>query len=509
MDHSADNKRIAKNTLLLYVRLLFSMCVGLFTSRVILNTLGIDDYGIHNVVAGVVSMFSLFSNSLANAISRYLAFELGKGDNTRLAKVFSTSLNILIIIAVSIVIVAELFGVWFLNTQLNIPPDRLYAANWVLQMAIIVFAINLINVPYNAAIIAHERMSVFAYISILEVMLKLLVAYLLYISPIDKLITYSVLLAIVALIIRLVYGFYCSRKFDECQYRFAYDKFLLKEMFGFAGWNVLGNGAFLFNTQGVNVITNIYFNVTANAARGVASQAQTIILQFVRNFIVSVNPQITKSYASGELQYMYSLVCRSARFGFFLMLLFAIPFMFEAEFIMHIWLKNYPPSAPLFLRLSLLGAMIDFLGNSPTVAAWATGNIRRFYIWVASIGSLVFPLSWLAFVLGMPAYSSYIVFIVIYLIVLLIKLILLRELTKMPLSLYFTDVIIRIVKTLAVSLPLPLVMFSVMPRSIMSSLLIMTTAVLSVCVSSFYVGVSKTERSKIITIVKGKVFKNK
>ena len=378
MDHSADNKRIAKNTILLYIRLFFTMCVGLFTSRVILNTLGIDDYGISNVVAGVVSMFSLFSNSLANAISRFLQFELGRNDGKRLNMFFSTSVNSLIIITIAMVIIAELFGVWFLNTHLNIPDGRLYAANWVLQMSIVVFAINLISVPYVAVIIAHEQMSVFAYFSILDVTLKLLVAYFLYISPIDKLITYSILLALVALSIRLFYGFYCGRKFEECHFRFVHDKSMLKEMLGFAGWNFFGNGATLFNTHGVNIVTNIYFNVAANAARGVATQAESAIKQFVSNFTVSVNPQITKSYASGDLQYMYSLVCRSARFGYLLMLLFAIPFIFETEFIMKLWLDNYPPEAPLFLRLSLVGAMIDFLGNSLAVAAWATGNVRRY-----------------------------------------------------------------------------------------------------------------------------------
>lgn len=504
---SANNKRIAKNTLLLYVRLLFSMSVGLFTSRVILNTLGIDDYGVYNVVAGVVSMFSLFSNSLSNAISRYIAFELGKKDAKRLSEVFSTSVTIQIVLAIVIVVIVELLGVWFLNSHLNIPKDRLYAANWAMHMAILVFAINLISVPYNAAIIAHEKMSVFAYISILEVTLKLIVAYVLYISSFDKLITYSVLLVFVAIVIRLIYGTYCNKHFQECHYQLVYDKSLLKEMLGFAGWNVLGSGAYLFNTQGVNIVTNMYFNVAANAARGVATQAGAVIKQFVNNLTVSINPQITKSYASGNLQYMYSLVCRSARFGYLLMLLFAIPFLFETEFIMFVWLKNYPPEAPLFFRLSLIGSMIDFLGNSPAVAAWATGNIRKYYIWVSAVGCLVFPLSWLAFAMGMPAYTAYIVFIVVYLLVLLVKLFFVRELVKMPLKLYFKDVVIRIVGTTCLSVPLPLMLYMLLPRTIMSSVAVIVIGVISVCFSIYLLGVSQSERNKIVSVAKSKIEK--
>lgn len=483
------------------------MGVGLFTSRVILNTLGIDDYGVYNVVAGVVSMFSLFSNSLSNAISRYIAFELGKKDETRLNEVFSTSVTIQIVLAIIIAVIVELLGVWFLNSHLNIPEERLYAANWVMHMAVLVFAINLISVPYNAAIIAHERMSVFAYISIIEVSLKLLVAYTLYISPFDKLITYSILHVFVALIIRFIYGLYCNRQFQECHYHFVYDKSLLKKMLGFAGWNVLGSGAYLFNTQGVNIITNMYFNVAANAARGVATQAAAIIKQFVNNLTVSINPQITKSYASGKLQYMYSLVCRSARFGYLLMLLFAIPFLFETEFIMSVWLKNYPPEAPLFFRLSLIGSMIDFLGNSPAVAAWATGNVRKYYIWVSGVGCLVFPLSWLAFSIGMPAYTAYIVFIFVYLMVLLVKLFIVRDLVKMPLQLYFKDVIVRIIAATCLSLPIPLFLYFTMERSIWTSIFIIIIGVICVCASSYIVGISKAEKEHIISFVKIKASK--
>lgn len=279
-----NNKRIAKNTLLLYIRLFVTMVIGLFTSRVILSTLGVTDYGVNNVVAGFVAMFSMFTNSLSAAISRFLTFNLGKGDAEKLKTVFSTSVNIMIAMAIIVTIVAEIFGLWFLNSKLNIPADRMYAANWVFHFSVITFAVNLISIPYNASIIAHEKMDVFAYISILEVVLKLAVVYMLYISPLDKLITYSFLLLLVSVFIRIVYGIYCSRKLEECCYSMVFDRTLLKEMGGFAGWNMLGTACTMFNTQGVNILMNLFFGVVTNAARGIVNQVESVIVQFVSNF---------------------------------------------------------------------------------------------------------------------------------------------------------------------------------------------------------------------------------
>lgn len=504
-DSSSNNKRIAKNTLLLYVRLLFTMAVGLFTSRVILNTLGIDDYGVYNVVAGVVSMFSLFTSSLSTAISRFLTFNLGKGDLNKLSMVFSTSINIMIGMAVVVALLIEIGGSWFLNTHLNIPIDRLYAANWVLQFSILTFVLNLISVPYNATIIAHERMSVFAYISILEVTLKLIIVYMLYISPFDKLITYAALFAGVAVIIRIVYGVYCSRHFEECHYHFVLDKSLIKEMTSFAGWNFFGSGAYLFNTQGVNIVTNIYFGVATNAARGVSNHVEAIVKQFVTNFTVAINPQITKSYAAGNLDYTYSLVCRSSKFSYLLMLFFAVPFMFETEMIMQLWLKNYPPEAPLFLRLSLWGTMFDLLGNSPAIAAWATGNIKRYYIYVATIGCLVFPLSWIAFSLGMPAYTSYIIFLIIYIFILIVKLYIIHGLIHFPVKMYYNEVVVKILLTTVMSFLIPVVLYVLMPRNLISSVLIIFVGLLTVAFSSFFFGLSITERRSVSNMVINKI----
>ena len=313
---SENNKRIAKNTLLLYVRMLFMMVVSLYTSRVILNALGVEDFGIYNVVGGVVTMFSIISSSLSSAISRFLTYELGKGNQTKLNKIFSASVSIQLLLSLIIVVLIESVGVWFMNVKMTIPESRMTAANWVLQFSIVTFVINLISVPYNAAIIAHEKMSAFAYISILEAVCKLAIALLIMVSSIDKLIFYAILMCAVAVVIRFIYGHYCKKNFAECTYHFHWDKDILKQMFGFAGWNFLGSGSFLLMTQGVNILMNMFFGVTLNAARGVANQVDNAVQQFVTNFTTAINPQITKSYATGNLSYMHQLVSAGSKYSF-------------------------------------------------------------------------------------------------------------------------------------------------------------------------------------------------
>lgn len=504
-----NNKRIAKNTLLLYFRQLLLMFIGLFTSRVVLNSLGVENYGVYNVVGGIVAMFTLLTGSLSAAISRFINVGLGKGDIGRLNVIFSTAVNVQIGMAILVGLLCEIGGVWFLNTHLNIPIARMEAANWVLQLSIITFCINLISVPYNAAIIAHEKMNVFAYISILEGVFKLIVAYTLYVSPYDKLKTYAVLLTVIAIILRFIYGFYCGKTFKECHYHYVFDKQTLKDISGFAGWNFFGSGAYLFNTQGVNIVTNLFFGVAANAARGVATQAEGIVKTFVTNFTTAINPQIMKSYAEGNLHYTFSLVCRGAKFSYCLMLIFAVPFMFETETIMTLWLKTYPPEAPLFLRLSMIGTMFDLLGNSTANAAWATGKIKRYYLYVATIGCLVFPISWICFEIGCPAYTSYIVFAVIYLLLVFVKLWILNGLIGFPQMMFIKEVVFRIGIVTLSSFILPVIVYNIMNDSMFWHLLLTVICGISACYSIYLFGLSTKERKTINTMLLNKYFKIK
>ena len=403
---SENNKRIVKNTLLLYVRMIFTMVVSLYTSRIVLATLGIDDYGIYNVVGGVVAMFSVLSGSLSSAISRFITFELGHGDSKRMKLIFSTSIIIQIVMAFVVLLVAEIAGVWFINEKMNIPNDRLFAANWVLQCSILTFIINLISVPYNATIIAHEKMSAFAYVSILEVILKLLIVYLLYMSSYDRLIVYALLLMLVALVIRVVYGIYCKKHFAEASYSLIWDRNVFNEMLRFAGWNFLGNTSYILNTQGVNMLINLYFGVALNAARGIAVQVDGAVMSFVNNFTVALNPQITKSYASGDYQYMYKLINQGTKFSFFIMYFFIVPFVLETETILIIWLKEVPEQSAIFLRLVLFASLVSVSGNELYYGIISTGKIKNYQLMVSLVGVMVFPLTWIAYQLGARASSA-------------------------------------------------------------------------------------------------------
>lgn len=440
-----SNKRIARNTLLLYARTIVVMIISLFTSRVVLNTLGIENYGIYNVVGGVVAMFAVISGALTSSISRYITFELGKGHaSERLAVIFSTSVNIQIGIAILIAVVGELIGLWFIFNKMTIPPERITAAIWVLHCALLTFCINLISVPYNACIIAHEKMSAFAYVSLLEVALKLLVVYLLYLSPMDKLIAYACLLVLVSVVIRFVYGFYCKRHFDEATYHFIFDKRLTKEMTSFAGWNFLTNTCYIFNTQGVNLLINSFFGLTLNAARGIASQVDTAIMQFVNNFMTALNPQITKSYAAGEYESMNRLICRGAKFSFYLVLLFTLPVYLETEYILYLWLKNVPENTAVFLRLTMISSMVSMIGNTGYVACMATGKIKKYVLILTTVGCLVFPLTWIAFKIGLPAEAAYVSYILVYISVDVIRLFLMKQMLNFSPISFMTDVIIPI-----------------------------------------------------------------
>lgn len=381
--------------------MLITMVVGLYTSRVILNTLGVEDYGINNVVGGVIAMFSLISASISGSIGRFLTFELGRGNMDALKKVFSTSVTIQIILSIIIVIIAEIVGIWFLNNKLQIPADRMYAAHWVFHCSIISFVIGLISLPYNASIISHEKMNVFAYMSILETILKLVIVYMLVISPFDKLITFSILGVAVSIIIRLIYGWYCKRNFEECTYNFSLNKKLFKEMFSFAGWSFIGTSAGILRDQGSNILINIFAKtLTANAAAGIAGTLTSIANSFVGGFMSALNPQITKCYASKDFKSLIHLLCRGAKFSTYLFLLLAIPIFLNTDVILYLWLGKVPEHTVIFSRIVLIYMITETISLPLITAKNATGKIRNYQIIVGGVLLFTLPLSYILLKIG-------------------------------------------------------------------------------------------------------------
>lgn len=506
---SENNKRIAKNTLLLYVRTLFIMLVTLYTSRVVLNTLGVTDYGIYNVVGGVVAMFGFINGSMSSATQRYITFALGKGDKENLQKVFSTALQIHVLIAVLIIILGETVGLWFMYTQMQIPADRMDAAFWVLQCSIVSTAVMIISVPYNADIIAHEKMSAFAYISILEAVLKLAIVFALVLSPFDRLIFYAFLILAVQLLIRLCYSHYCSRHFEESKYRHVWDKSLFKEMTGFAGWSMFGNLAGVLFGQGLNMLLNVFFGPVVNAARAVSVQVQSAIQQFVGNFQMALNPQITKTYAKGEMDEMHKLMFRSARFSFYLLFFLSLPVLFETNFILTVWLKIVPDNTVVFLRIMICTSLIYTLANPLIIANQAIGKVRKYQIVCGSILLLILPVSYVCLKLGCPAYSVFIVHFVMESIAQLARMIMLRPLIGIRIADYIKNIYVRVVAVVALSVLVPFVVYENMDDTVARFFVMCLICVLSVGTVVYTVGLSKNERvfvrTKTITIV-NKVF---
>lgn len=381
------------------------MSIGLYTSRVVLNTLGVSDYGIYNVVGGIITMLSFLNAGMVQSSQRFISYEMGRNDIDRLKIVFNTSVTIHVIIAMIAFILAETIGLWFVNTHLNIEADRMTAANWVYQCSIFTFMLNVISVPYNSCIVAHERMSAFAYISILEVTLKLGIVFLLLVSPFDRLIIYAILVLLVSVLIRFCYTLYCKQKFEECTYHFIFDKFLFKKMFSFAGWSVIGNLGFSFKDQASNIILNIFYGTTLNAARGIGMQVSAIVNTFSSNFSMALNPQITKQYAAGNIDESKKLVYAGSRYTFYLLTLISIPVIINVNYILELWLGTVPEYTSYFLILSLLTSLLYALSGCVTIAIQATGKIRTFQIGISLLMLAELPMAYLLLKGGYPPYT--------------------------------------------------------------------------------------------------------
>lgn len=496
---SENTKRIAKNTLILYVRMLFSMLVSLYTSRVILNTLGVEDYGIQNVVGGFVGMFSLITGSLSAAISRFLTFELGTGNRTRLSQVFSTSLVVQLALAAVVVLLLETVGVWFLNTKMVIPHNRLFAANCLLHFSTLSFAVGLMSMPYNASIISHERMDVFAYIGIADVLVRLLIVCTLVYLPdqFDKLISFAVLTLCAKFVFQFIYWCFCRRHFEECRFRLRFEKPLLSQMLGFAGWNFIGASSAVLRDQGGNIILNLFFGPTVNAARGIASSVNTAICGFSSNFLTALNPQITKSYASGDRGYTMSLILRAARFSFYVMLVLALPILYNTPYVIQLWLGQVPEHVVLFVRLVIIFSLCETISSPLVTAMLATGKIRNYQIIVGGLQLMNLPISYLLLRCGAFPEVIILVAIVLSLACLVARLVMLHGMIDLSIRVFVKNVLFNVffVSAFACVFASSAALFYAEDFSyfLSSSLLCVIASVLS----AYYVGCNSAERQFI------------
>ena len=499
----ANTKRIAKNTGFLYMRMLVMMAIGFITTRVMLKALGVTNYGINDVVGGLVAMFSMLSASLSGAVSRFFTFGLGKGDLKQLKVVFSTSVNIHILLAILVVVAIETVGVWFLNHKMTIPADRLYAANWVLQCSTVTFAVNLLSVPYRAAIIAHERMSAFAYLTIFDATAKLLIVCAVYFYGGDKLILLAILNIMPALISQMIYWHYCKRNFVECEYQFVSDKKLFKEIFSFAGWSFIGNTAGLMKNQGVNVVLNVCVGTSINAARGIAMQVNGMVMQFINNFTMALNPQNIKDYASGQLQRMHKLMFQGTKLSYYIFMILSIPLIFEVEAFLTLWLGEgeVPEHTVLFTRLVLVLSLAEIVSYTLITAQNATGKIRDYQIVVGGILLLNLPISYLLLRLGMFPEVTVVVAIVVSQLCLAARLWFLRKMIDFPVQQFMTKVYLNVVIVTTLSLILPGICYFMMSPGYSR---IITLGALSVCSSIsvvYYVGCTREERALVHDII--------
>lgn len=499
---SDKSRRIARNTGLLYVRMLLLIVIGFFTSRVLLDSLGVENYGTYNAVYAVVMLFTTVSAGVANSISRYMAYELSADDPARVRTVFSSAIIIQILMSALLVLLAETVGVWYVKERLAIPPGRIDAAMWVFQMSVVMLIIQMFSTVYNAVIIAHEDMSAFAYISILEGALKLGLAFLIYVSPVDKLITYAVLMAVVALVVRGCYAVFCHRHYEESNGALVWNAAVIARMLSFSGWSFMGNAVGSLNIHGIALLSNSFFGVGVNAARGIAVQVENMTKQFVSNFMTALNPQIIKSYASSDHEYCYITVSKGCKFAYLIMLMFVMPFGFESEAILDIWLKEVPEYAASFTRLTLLCVMLEMMANPLLQLILATGRISAYYIVTSVLGLGVFLFSWLAFAGGMSPEWSYYIYGAVCILTSAVKLFFAFRLADFPVGRFIADVVVKILLVTVLSFAVTLAVKLLLPAGLWASLAVCFVAVLSVCLLSYAVAATPGERSFVKDVLR-------
>lgn len=505
LDNIADNKKILKNTVALYVRMLVTMFVGLFTSRIVLQILGVVDFGINNVVSGFVVMFSFLNSTMTASTQRYLSFAIAQKDHSGLNKFFNAAMGTHFVIALIVVALAETVGLWFLNNKMNIPVDRIGAANWVYHFSVLAAVLSILGVPYQGIITAREKMTVYAYISILEVALKLLLVLSLYIINFDKLKLFSFVILLNAVAVFLVTAIYCMRSFAETRLCLVKEKKMYFELLNYAGWNLSSHIILVARTQGVNVLLNLFFGPVLNAARGIAVQVNDIIMRFVKNFQMAAVPQITKLYASGQIDEMKKLICMSSKISYLLLAFLMLPVILETEYILQLWLGNVPDWAVVFCRLTLISSLVDVLSGTLAYGANAVGVVRKYHAVIGGFLSLNFFLTYVLLKKGFSPTYIYYLEISIYIICLFGRLRFLKGYFGFSTSVYLKEVVARDLVVTLLTVVVAGSLLLIMEKSLVRCVLVCILSFSTTAISVLFLGLNKEEKEKIYPKIKSKI----
>lgn len=497
-EESQKTQRIAKNTFILYVRMLFTVFISLYTARLVLDKLGAEDYGIYNVVGGVVAMMWMLNGALQSSTTRNITIELGCENFEKLNKVFGNALSIHGLLSFVILLIGETIGLWFVCNQLNIPSDRIIAAQWIYQTSILSMVISVMSVPFNAAIVAYEKMSVYSYISILDVVLKLVVVFALDLGSTDRLVMYSVLMFATQFVVQGCYIIYGLVKLPEITFHFLYDKKIFTSMLAFAGWNLIGSGSALVMTTGHSIILNQFFGPLVNAAKGIADTVLSKAGSLGNSFQMALNPQIYKSYATGNMEYMHKLIFASSKFSYFLIFIISLPIIIEADNILGFWLKEVPKYTIGFVRLLLLTTAVNALCNPQVIAAQATGNIKKFQMVESFTLLSILPFTWMVLKFGLEPLSAFYIYLVIHIVAVLARAIMLRKMINLSLKTYLRYVIFPIIIVTVGTTLVGFVLHElVKPAYFITSLLVCSVLSIITVLSVFFIGLQKNEQNLV------------
>lgn len=501
-DNSSSNKRIAKNSIFMAIRMVFVLGLTLYTTRVVLSILGVEDYGVYNVVCGFVSMFAFLNTSMSNGIQRFFNFELGKNGEEGANKVYITALLIQLILAIVIIALTESFGMWYLHNKMVIPSDRLFAAEWIFQFSILSFLFLIMQAPFNAAVMAHERMDFYAIVSVLDALLKLAIVYAIPFFPGDKLIVYGILFAFISVLNFFLYYIYCYRNFSEIRIHRFFDKSLFKSMLGFSGWNIFGSLSGVMKEQGINLVLNLFFGPVVNAARGVAHQVNGGLQSFVSNLTIPVRPQVVQSYAQGQTDRTMRLTYSISKLSCCCLFIVALPILVEIDYVLKIWLgNNIPEHTPVFILIVVLTSFLSNLNSAVSGVVHASGKMKWYQVIGGSLGILSVPVAYIVLHFGGTPESALWVVFGMMTIIQVASLLILKSIIEYSLIDYFKRVIIPIVAVISTSFWVPLIPHVIMSEGIVRFMIVCMVSITFIAVDIFFIGLNKSERNLVQQLV--------